>query len=274
MWAVWKEYALEIKEEWSRDDVPLLAAAQAYYYVLSVIPLMILLLAVLPYFQLDPDQVLSYAEEFLPEAAVDVFEDTIVDAVSEPNGGLLTVGILGTIWSASNGMNAFIQAINTAFNVTKKRSFLKHRGLSILLTLLLLLSLITTLFLPIFGEAILDAVQQVVNMPPQAEMLIQAGRWIVAILVVITILTALYTVAPNMKIPFKSVIPGAVAATIGWMAASYGFSIYISNFGNFSATYGSLGGMIILMLWMFLTGIILLIGAEINAIHFRRQQGR
>ncbi|MFC4735804.1 YihY/virulence factor BrkB family protein [Bacillus daqingensis] len=274
MWAVWKEYALEIKEEWSRDDVPLLAAAQAYYYVLSVIPLMILLLAILPYFQLDPDQVLSYAEEFLPGAAVDVFEDTIVDAVSEPNGGLLTVGILGTIWSASNGMNAFIQAINTAFNVTKKRSFLKHRGLSILLTLLLLLSLITTLFLPIFGEAILGAVQQMAELPAQTELLIQAGRWIIALLVVITILTALYTVAPNMKIPFKSVIPGAVAATIGWMAASYGFSIYISNFGNFSATYGSLGGMIILMLWMFLTGIILLIGAEINAIHFRRQQGR
>ncbi|PRO66902.1 YihY/virulence factor BrkB family protein [Alkalicoccus urumqiensis] len=267
-------YARELWKEWSKDEVPLLAAAQAYYYVLSSVPLVILILSILPYFQFNPDQVITYMEELLPRTTVSLLEDTIISAVSEPQGGLLTIGALGTIWSASNGMNAFIQAVNTAYNVENKRSFLIHRLLSIGLTFLLIISLLVALILPVFGQAIFDAAAQILSLPEEAALLLQAARWIGALIVIILVLSILYKTAPYMKVPFLHVIPGAVTATVLWLLASFGFSIYINNFGNFSATYGSLGGIIILMIWFFLTGAILMIGAEINAVYHRRRKGR
>ncbi|SDN34548.1 YihY/virulence factor BrkB family protein [Alkalicoccus daliensis] len=274
MYVFLKEYFLEIKKEWSKDQAPLLAAAQAFYYLLSIVPMLILIISILPYFQFQPEQIIEYGEEFLPAEAMEVMEDTIIDTVSTPNGGLLTFGIIGTIWSASNGMNAFIMAINTAYNVKTRRTFIKHRALSILMTLLLIFSFLVSLTLPIFGQAILDLVTSFINLPEQIELIFQISRWVAALIIITLILSILYKVAPNMKIPFKKVLPGALIATVSWMLASFGFSLYISNFGNFSATYGGLGGIIILMLWFFLTGAILLLGAEINAIHYRKTKGR
>lgn len=269
-----KGYVLELKEEWRKDQAPLLAAAQAFYYLLSLAPMLILILAILPYFQFDPEQIIELGEGFLPSEAMNVMEDTIIDTVSTPAGGLLTLGIVGTVWTASHGMNAFIMAVNTAYNIKKQRSFLLHRGLSILMTLLLIISLLVTLLLPVFGQAILNIIQSFIELPGETAVIISIGRWVFAALFLMLVLSIMYKIAPNIKIPFKSVFPGAVAASLAWMLISFGFSIYISNFGNYSATYGSLGGIIILMIWFFLTGAILLLGAEINAIHYRRIKGR
>lgn len=274
MFYLLKDYFMELKEEWTNDQVPLLAAAQAFYYLLSLAPMLILILAILPYFQFDPEQVIDLGREFLPSEAMNIMEDTIIDAISTPDGGLLTLGIIGTIWTASHGMNAFIMALNTAYNIKKTRSFLMHRGLSILMTLLLIVSLMVTLLLPVFGQAILDLIQTFIDLPEETAALILISRWVIAAIAVIFILSIMYKIAPNKKIPYKSVLPGAVIAAITWMLVSFGFSIYINNFGNFSATYGSLGGIIILMIWFFLTGAILLLGAEINAINYRKIKGR
>ncbi|CAM3726363.1 YihY/virulence factor BrkB family protein [Alkalicoccus chagannorensis] len=272
MFSLIKSYALEIKEEWTKDNGPMLAAAQAYYYVLAIVPVMILLLALLPYFQFDPDEVISLAEEFLPAAAMDIMEDTIIDAVTEPSGGILTVGIIGTIWSASNGMNAFIQAVNAAYNAAEKRSFLIHRLLSIAMTFMLLLTVLISLLLPVFGGVILEGIEEVVDLPGGLSTLFLILRWVVAFIIMVLILSVLYKLAPNEKVPYLHTLPGAAASTLLWLLISYGFSIYISNFGNFSATYGSLGGIIILMIWFFLTGAVLVAGAELNAVYHRRRK--
>ncbi len=207
----------------------------------------------------------------MPEETAEIFHDQIVSVVTEPRGGLLTVGIIGTIWSASNGINAFIKAQNEAYNVEESRSFIKARLVSIALTFGMIFAFVIALLLPIFGDVIINFINSLVNLPSETEILFRVLRWAFSITVIAAILAALYHFAPNKKIPFTHAIPGALFATIAWQLTSLGFSFYVSNFGNYSATYGSLGGVVILMFWFFLTGIILVIGAEINAVLHRRK---
>lgn len=266
--------AKELAGEFKKDHATTLAAAQAYYYLLAIVPLLILLLAILPYLQLDPARVMDFIGTILPGEVANTFQDTIVSVVTTPSGGLLTFGILGTLWSASNAMTAFIEATNQAYDVEETRSFIKLKGMAIILTLFMLVAVIVALVLPIFGGAIIDTISSFLNLPSQTEIIFQVLRWVISIAVMSVVLAFLYKFAPNKHFPFKEVIIGAVIATILWQVVSLGFSFYVANFGSYSATYGSLGGLIVLMLWFFLTGLILVIGAEINAILHRRKYGK
>lgn len=266
-------YFKALFREFSNDNVPLLAAAQAYYYLLSLVPMLILALSILPYLNLDPDAAMETMQGIMPGELADIFEDQLADILTEQRGGLLTFGILGTIWSASNGMNAFIKAQNEAYNVKEERSFIKARLVSIALTFAMILALIVALVLPVFGETIIGFIQSIGIIPAEMEFLFNILRWTVSIVVVAMVFAALYHFAPNISIPFKFALPGALFATIGLQLTSLGFSFYVGNFGNYTETYGSLGGIIILMLWLFLIGIILVVGAEVNAILYRRKQG-
>jgi membrane protein len=264
-------YAKALAGEIKKDRATTLAAAQAYYYLLAIVPLLILLLAILPYLQLDPQRVMDFLSTILPGEMATTFQDTIVSVVTTPSGGLLTFGILGTLWSASNAMSAFIEATNQAYDVEETRSFIKVKGMAIILTLFMLIAVIIALVLPIFGGAIIDMISSVLNLPSQTEIIFQVLRWVISIAVMSIVLAFLYKFAPNKQFPFKEVIIGAVIATVLWQVVSLGFSFYVSNFGSYSATYGSLGGLIVLMLWFFLTGLILVVGAEINAILHKRK---
>ncbi|PLT32961.1 YihY/virulence factor BrkB family protein [Bacillus sp. V5-8f] len=256
----------EIKE----DRATGLAAEQAYYYMLALFPMLILLLSIVPYLSIEPQKAIDFIGTVMPAETSDVFKDNIITIVSDRNGGLLTFGILGTLWSASNGMNAFIHSMNIAFDVDETRSFIKARLLSIGLTLGLILAFIVALSLPVFGKIILDLINKIVSIPESMQILFSILRWVVAIVVIAFVLAMMYRFAPNKHYPFKQVIPGAVAATVIWQIISLGFSFYVSHFGNYSSTYGSLGGVIVLMLWLYLTGLALVIGGEINAL-FHRQ---
>ena len=264
-------YAKAVGGEIKKDKATTLAAAQAYYYLLAIVPLLILLLSILPYLQIDPDKAMQFIAGIMPGEVARTFEDTIVSVVTTPSGGLLTFGILGTLWSASNAMNAFIEATNEAYDVEETRSFIKKKATAIVLTLFMLVAVIIALVLPIFGGAIIDAISSTLRLPEQTEIIFQVLRWVISIAVMSIVLAFLYKFAPNKQFPFKEVLIGAVIATVLWQVVSLGFSIYVANFGSYSATYGSLGGLIVLMLWFFLTGLILVIGAEINAVIHKRK---
>jgi membrane protein len=237
--------------------------------MLSIFPLLILLISIVPYLSLDPQKALSYLQSVMPSDSFNVIEDNVVDIITKPNGGLLTFGIIGTLWSASNGMQAFIRAMNDAFDVEETRSFIKSRLISIGLTLGLLAAFIIAMVLPVFGKVIMNFVENFINIPDGMQILINVLRWAIAFVIMVTVLAILYKVAPNKHFPFKQVLPGAIAATVMWQLISFGLSFYVSNFGNYSATYGSLGGVIVLMLWFFLTGLALVIGGEISALYHR-----
>ncbi|GAM14055.1 YihY/virulence factor BrkB family protein [Mesobacillus selenatarsenatis] len=268
-----KYYAKSLLGELKKDRATGLAAQQAYYYMLALFPLLILLIAIVPYLNIDPQKAINVVNQLLPSQSAELLRDNVVKLVSERNGGLLTFGIIGTIWSASNGMNAFIKAMNIAFDVKETRSFIKARLLSIMLTLGLILAFVVALLLPVFGSVILDTVQSIIKIPEPFDIVFNIVRWLVAIIVMAAVLAGLYRVAPNKHYPFKHVIPGAIFATVVWQLISLGFSFYVSNFGNYSATYGSIGGVIVLMLWLFLTGLALVLGGEINALYHRDKTG-
>ncbi|MBT2664708.1 YihY/virulence factor BrkB family protein [Bacillus sp. ISL-4] len=261
-----KKLIKEIKE----DRVTGLAAEQAYYYLLALFPLLILLLSILPYLNIDIQTALDTIKTFMPAETMEVVEKNIINILSERNGGLLTLGFLGTIWSASNGMNAFIHSMNIAYDVEETRNFIKARIISIVLTLGLVVAFIVMLGLPVFGKVIIDLLQQVIPIPEEMQILFSLLRWVIAVVVISLVLAFLYRFAPNKSFPIKHVIPGAVTATVLWLGISLGFSFYVSNFANYSSTYGSLGGVIILMLWLYLSGLIFVIGGEINAILHRQ----
>ncbi|WP_342706667.1 YihY/virulence factor BrkB family protein [Marinococcus luteus] len=258
--------------ELMKDNAAGLAAQQAFYYLLSIFPLLILFLSLLPYFNIDADRAVSLLYQFVPAEAASLFQDTIEDTINSSSNGLLTIGVIGTIWTASNGLNAFIKAVNGAYDVTETRSFFKVRLLSVGLTFGLMLSVIIALFLPVFGNLILSAVQSFIYVPEDTVFLVQLLRWLITISITSVILAMLYHLAPNNNMPFWSVLPGAMTATLLWQVISLGFSFYVNNFANYASTYGSLGGVIVLMLWLFLVGLILVIGGEINALVYHRRQ--
>ncbi|MGM0835236.1 MAG: YihY/virulence factor BrkB family protein [Bacillota bacterium] len=262
-------FGKRLGKEMKDDRATGLAAEQAYYYMLAIFPLLILTLSILPYLSIDPVKAIEFLNTVMPQQTVELIEDSIYEFISKPNGGLLTFGIVGTIWSASNGMNAFIKAMNEAFNAQETRSFIMVRLLSIGLTIGLIFAFLIAFLLPIFGGVIISSLEKFINIPGGTSMLLNVLRFIIAFVVIFSIITILYRVAPNVDKSFKEVMPGSIVATIIWQVISLGFSFYVSNFGNYSSTYGSLGGVIVLMLWLFLTGLALVIGGEINAIYHK-----
>ncbi|WP_062047531.1 YihY/virulence factor BrkB family protein [Bacillus sp. JCM 19034] len=242
------------------------AATLAYYFMLSIFPLIIFILALIPYFQIDIEGLQHFIEDFVPNELADILFTTIFEVVSEPQGGLLSFGILATVWSASNGINALIRAVNRSYTVEETRGFLRLRFLSIGLTISMIIVIVIALLLPVFGDLIITTLDRFFLLPAETTAVLKMLRWIIGITLMSLILMIVYRLAPNMKLTFSQVLIGAFVATIGWQLISIAFSTYISHFGQFSATYGSLGGVIVLMLWFFLTGLILVIGGQVNAV--------
>lgn len=248
-----------------------LAAEQAYYYLLSLFPLLILLLSILPYLSIGPAMLLNLLNNFAPTLTTDLIKNTIVSLFSRRHSGLLTVGIIGTIWSASNGMKAFIRSMNIAFEVKETRNYLITYLVSIFLTFGLILFFVIALALPVFGNLILNAVNHFSPMPDYIQSIFHILRWLIAVAVISLVLAFLYHTAPNIHLPYRQVFAGAITATILMLIFSFGFSSYVNHFSHYSSTYGSLGGVIILMLWLHFTGMALIIGGEIIAICYRKK---
>lgn len=264
-----KELGKELLQKLREDNITLLAAALAYYFLLAIFPLLIVGFAIIPYFNISAEEAIGFFSTVLPGEIASLFEENIVSLVETPRGGLLTVGIIGALWSASGGINAFIKSSNEAFDVEETRSIITVRFISLGLTIGLIISVIVAILLPVLGDVILRLVGSVIGLTAGMGVLLHILRWLISIIVLTTFIMLLYRFAPNKKIPFKHIIPGALIASLLWQIISIGFSIYISNFGNYSATYGTLGGLIILMTWFFLTGLILMLGASITVIYHR-----
>lgn len=253
-------------------DVSSAGAQLAYFFLLSLFPLLIFLLTLLPFLNLPQEQVFTMLENMLPEQVFSLIESTIKDVLSNRNGGLLSVGIIATLWSASNGVNALIKNLNKSYDITETRPFIVARAVSIFFTISLIGLIIVALVLPVFGKTIGQFMFEVIGLKEGFLIVWNYVRIIIPPFLIVTVLVLLYWIAPNVKIYFRHAIPGALFATIAWVLISFGFSFYISNFANYSKTYGSIGGIIILMLWLYITGIVLVVGGQVNVAFQKRKQ--
>lgn len=264
-----RAYSTLIPSLWRRveeDDVFGLAAQLAYFFLLSLFPLLIFLVTLLPYLPITQEDILNVIRDFAPGETMRLIETNIYE-ITQKNGKLLSFGVIATIWSASNGINAIVRAFNKAYDVKESRPFLIARGMAILFTFAMIFVFVLALLLPVFGKEIGLFLFSEFGLSSQFLAIWNMLRWLVSPLILFIVFTGLYWIAPNKKLTCISAVPGALFATVGWVLSSLAFSYYVSSFGNFSATYGSIGAIIVLMIWFYISGIIIILGGEINAIN-------
>jgi membrane protein len=260
----WMDIAKRVAKEVKQDQVPLLAAGVAFYLLLSLFPAVIAGVSIYGLVA-DPttvrDQIARLTETLSPETAKLVGEQ--IRQVTAGAGGALglatVLGIAAALWSASSGMKALVTGINMTYDETETRKFLKLRGLALLLTLGAMVLLAVALALIVGFPAVPDA------WPAALRWLVAVLRFVVLAGLLVVGLAVLYRYAPNRDEPkWTWVSWGSGIATLLWVLASVGFSVYATFFGNYNKTYGALAGVIILMFWLFLTAFVVLLGAELN----------
>ncbi|WP_208591644.1 YihY/virulence factor BrkB family protein [Gracilibacillus suaedae] len=264
----------QLIERITRDDVPGLAAQLSYFFLLSLFPFMIFLITLIGYLPFDEINVMNFISTYAPEQIVTMLNDNLVQIMNNRNGGLLSIGIIGTLWSASNGINALVRSFNKAYNIEEERSFIVMRGISIILTIAMLLVISVAFLLPIFGKMIGVYLFSLFGLSQGFLDIWNTLRWVISSIIFFIVLTMLYRMAPSKRVYFKHIYIGAIFATICWQLTSLAFSYYVTSMGNYSATYGSLGGVIILMIWFYLSGMIIITGGEINAQIENRERNR
>ncbi len=262
----WKDIAVRVIHEVRQDRLLLMAAGVAFYALLALFPALIALVTLygLVADPLEVESHLLWVTRVLPPAA-DLVREEIRDAVSAKNSGLslgLIVSVSAAVWTASGSVNALIMALNSAYEEDEGRSLWKLRGLVLLFTLAtLLLGLLALGFVVVIPSAL-----KIIGLRSIATLLMDLLRWPLLALLMMLGLTLFYSYGPD-RVPrrFKWVSSGAVVATALWLFGSGMFSLYVSNFGSFNQTYGALGGGIVLLLWLFLSAFVVLLGAEINS---------
>lgn len=256
----------ELYQRITEDDIFGLSAQLAYFFLLSLFPFLLFLMTLIGYLPIDQATVISFIETYAPGQITDLINQNVSELMNDQNGQLLSIGIIGTLWSASNAINAIMRGFNRAYDVDEDRSFIVSRLIAIVLTIAMVLIIGMAFLLPIFGKTIGVYIFTFFGLSAGFLSVWETLRWVVSSVVFFIVLVALYKLAPNKRIYFKNAVWGALFATIGWQLVSLAFSFYVSSMGDYSATYGSLGTVIVLMIWFYLSGIIIMIGGAINAI--------
>lgn len=245
----------------------------AYYWFFSLFPLFIFLTALLAFLPLsnELDQWILALAKVLPREAHTLVLTTFHQITNEPRHGLLSFSILVTIWASSSGMEAIISSLNTAYDVQTSRPWWKQRLLAIMLTLGLAMFIIAALTLIFFGSTISRQIAGAYGYNHLFNTLWNLAQWPIVIVLLLLALELIYYFAPNIRrgkygYRLKWFTPGTIFALAFWLMISFGFRYYVSEFGNYNATYGALGGVMVLMLWLYFTGIAILVGGEINSV--------
>ncbi len=264
----WKDILWRTWEEQGRDNMSIVAAGVAYYALFAIFPSIAALVSIygLAFDPAGVDQQVQQLSGLLPQEALTVLADQAHAVASAPRQGLgfgVAFGFLLTLWSASRGVSSLLTALNIAYGEEEKRSFIKLALISLGLTIAGLLFLILTL-------ALIVAVPAAINLlglqDTPIAWIASLARWPILAGAIMIVLAVLYRYGPDRREPkWRWVTWGSAIATVVWILASVGFSIYVSNFGSYNQTYGSVGAGVVLLLWFNLTSYVILMGAELNA---------
>jgi membrane protein len=266
----WKALLKRTVKEFQDDNLTDWAAALTYYALLALFPALLVLTAVLGIFgqQGTIDTFVQSLRDAGLGSAADNIQGPLNDVVQAKGGAgaLLGFGLVGAVWSASGYLGAFMRASNAIYEVEEGRPFWKLRPLQIALTLVGILALAFVLIALVVSGPLAEAVGNAIGLGGSAVTIYSYAKWPILIGVVMLLFAGLYYAAPNVKQPkFRWISPGGVLAVLVWIVASAGFGFYVSNFGSYNATYGTLGGVITFLVWMWISNIAILLGAEFDA---------
>ena len=256
--------------EYRDDHLTDWAAALTYYALLSLFPSLVVLVALLGLFGEHPgttNALLDVVGRVGPRSAVETLRGTVEGVVANDGGAgaLFGLGLLGALWSASGYVGAFMRASNVIYETEEGRPFWKKRPLQVLVTVVMVLLLAVVAVAVVLTGPLAQAVGDAVGLDRAAVAVWSVAKWPALVVVVATMVAVLYYAAPNVRQPgFRWVTPGSALALLVWAVASAGFAAYVANFGSYNKTYGALGAVVVLLVWLYLTTNALLLGAELN----------
>src|SRR5918911_1356915 len=264
------ELSKRVYAEVMDDDVLGRSAQLSYYFLLALFPALLFLTSLLGYLAGENGQLrqglFNYLATVLPGDASKLVAETVTDVTRSSGGGKLSFGILATLWAASNGMGAISDSLNAAYDLKETRSWWKVRLTAIGLTLALSFLIISALVLVLYGHDLADATAVKFGLGAAFALTWKVVQWPIVLAFVLLGFALIYYFAPDVRDQdWKWITPGSAVGVALWLLVSFAFRAYLHFFDSYSATYGSLGAVIILMLWFYLTGAAILIGGEINS---------
>ena len=250
-----------------RNHTLQMAAALSYYFVMSLFPALIFLSAIVAFLPITGlfDQTLDLMARFVPPEGMEIVRKVLSDAVTPSRGAFLSLGFLGTLWTASGGFAAAIEALNIAYDAEETRPFWKTRFLAMFLALVIGLLLLIALFIMILGPHFGQWLASQMHLSRVWLWVWPYIHWMISVGFTVLAVEALYFLGPNVKQRFLATLPGAILSVGFWIGFSFLLGIYFRTFANFNKTYGTLGAGIALMVWLYWTGFAMLVGAELNA---------
>ena len=261
-----KKFVKEMYYRLMYDEISLLSANLSYYFILSLFPMLIVVLALTPYFKIDQQFLLEKIQNFAPGDLGNYLFDMISEVLNNKNNTIITVGIVFTLWSASSGIYGIIIAFNNAFRVRDGRIWIVTKLISVVITALFLVGMFVVLALVVFGKQLTYLLFHKFNLDEGFYNLWSVLNYSFPILFTFIVFVFLYIMGPNLKLKAISILPGSIFATVSWTLVSRLFGYYIDHFSSYIKTYGTIGAFMAFIIWLYITGYILIIGAEINAI--------
>lgn len=256
----------ELYVRFKKDEISALGAQVTYYLILSFFPFLIFLVSLLSYTSIVSTDSLSVLSGFLPASVYNLVKDLAGYVLATRSNTFISIGMIVTIWSAAAGIMAFMNGINKAFKRKETRSFFKVKGLALLFTFAFAILLILSIGLVIFGEILGRHFFSLWGVPERLDIVWDIFRYAVSLLVIFITFMFFYVYVPNCKIRFREALPGSILSTVGWAVLSTGFAFYVNRFQSFSKVYGSIGAVIVLLIWLYWSSIIIFVGSELNAL--------
>ena len=254
-------------EAFWKDNCLALAAQLAYYFFFALFPALLFLVALASYFPLATliDDLFRAMSGFMPPEALQLITDQMLKISGDREGGLLTLGMLLAVSSSSAAMVAIIDTLNAAYDVEEGRPWWKVRLTAILLTIAVAIFILVSFALVLVGPTMATSLADTMNLGPAFEWTWKILQWPVLFALASLGIALIYYFAPDVQQEWVWLTPGSFFATTLWLAASLGFKYYVANWGNYTETYGLLGAVMILLLWFYISGLVILVGAEMNA---------
>ena len=264
----WSAVVRRTVQEIDEDHCVGLAAQLAFYFLLALFPALLFLVALVGFVPVENalGELLVTIGTVAPRELVELLRGQLSQIATGSHVSLVTLGIIGAIWSSSAAMVAIVDALNHAYDVAEWRPWWKRRLVAILLTIALAVFIITALALVLVGPGLVSWGARWLPVTPSVSLRWALGRWPLMILCVVFGVDLIYYFAPNRRARWVWITPGSLLATGLWIGSSFAFKAYIVNFADYSATYGAIGGAIVTMLWFYLSSLAVLIGAELNGV--------
>lgn len=261
------EYGIKLKNRFNGHDIGPRSAQMTYYWILAFFPFLIMIITILSYTAIAEGDFIHYLDQVVPNSIMPLIQDTLDQLIEYRSATLLSFGAIATLWSASAGMNVLIKGIHKAYNATDTRPFWIKKIISICYTFVFLFLIVAMIVFLVFGNKIGEYLLEILFGNKWLYLPIwDLFRFSLSIIGLLIGLYAIYKVIPRKHRKSNNVWPGTLFATVGWYMFSMIFSFYIDRFSNYNQMYGSIGGVFVLLIWLYTSGMVVLLGAEINAL--------